>query len=156
MKKLKLNRISSALNGESFDAKTAVFVSLVSFVLFWGGVLTPLLTENVAVYAFSLIPFYVFFVVLDVFASRPVGNRFKSKSIFIGSGMAALFALASSFLGLVSFANFMNISGEFLYATRIMLAINVVPSIGLLFYTVFNKALFDVDPNVDLYVATSS
>ena len=66
MKIMNSNRYSCTLMGEKVDKKTVLRVCLISFILFWVGILSPFVTDNVVVYAGALIPFYTFYIILYI------------------------------------------------------------------------------------------
>ena len=154
MKKVVPNRFVHTLMGEAVDKKTVVLVCLVSFVLFWVGILSPIVTDNFFVYIGALIPFYVFYMILYFFENRVDCDFEKAKSLIVASGTSAFISSVTSLLGVISFFDVWGISNDFVFAPRMMLAVNFIPSVLLVLSCAFDKAFSEVSSKTDLYVAS--
>ena len=152
MKTIKSNRYIHTLMGETVDKKTVFLVCLVSFVFFWIGILSPIVTDNVFVGA--LVPFYGFYMILYYLENRADCNFETSKSLIVGSGTSAFISSVTSLLGVISFFDVWGISNEFFFAPRMMLAVNFIPSVLLVISCSFDKAFSEVSSDTDLYVAS--
>ena len=64
-----------------------------------------------------------------------------------------IYAVVFISLGVISFFDIWGIPNEFMFASRIMLAVNFIPSIILFFSCAFDKAFSEVPRGTDLYVA---
>ncbi len=154
MKRFTSNRYVRTLMGEEVDKKTVVLVCLISLVLFWIGILSTVLTDNVFVYIGALVPFYGFYMILYICENRSDCNSEKTKSLIVASGTSAFISSVTSLLGVISFFNVWGVSNEFLFAPRMMLALNFVPSVLLVISCAFDKAFSEVSPKTDLYIAS--
>lgn len=154
MKTIKSNRYIHTLMGETVDKKTVFLVCLVSFVFFWIGILSPIVTDNVFVYVGALVPFYGFYMILYYLENRADCNFETSKSLIVGSGTSAFISSVASLLGVISFFDVWGISNEFFFAPRMMLAVNFIPSVLLVISCFFDKAFSEVSSDTDLYVAS--
>lgn len=153
MKILESNKYIRTLTGEAIDKKTVYEVCLISFILFWIGILSPIVTDNILIYVGALIPFYIFYLMLYIYQNRADCGFEKMKSLIVASGTSAFISSVTSLLGVISFFDIWGIPNEFMFASRIMLAVNFIPSIILFFSCAFDKAFSEVPRGTDLYVA---
>jgi len=153
MKITNSNRYSRTLMGETVDKKSVLRVCLISFILFWVGILSPFVTDNVVVYAGALIPFYTFYIILYIYENRVDCGFEKKTSLIVASGTSAFLSSTTSLLGVISFFDVWEIPNDFLFAPRLMLAVNFIPSMILVLSCAFDKAFTEIPRDADLYVA---
>ena len=131
--------------------KIYVLCSVIPFVLFWAGITSPLWTDNFIVYIFALAPFYTFFAILSIYEKQ--ADCGYEKKMIVASGTSAFISSVTSLLGVISFFDVWKIPNDFLFAPRLMLAVNFIPSMILVLSCAFDKAFTEIPRDADLYVA---
>lgn len=121
------------------------------YVLFWAGITSPLWTDNFIVYIFALAPFYTFFAILSIYENQ--ADCDYEKKMIVASGTSAFISSVTSLLGVISFFDVWKIPNDFLFAPRLMLAVNFIPSMILVLSCAFGKAFTEIPRDADLYVA---
>ncbi len=66
---------------------------IIPFILFWGGILTPVVTDSLLVWIFCLVPFYGFVVISDNVLRGTVDRSTFVGSIFMGLMSSVLLAV---------------------------------------------------------------
>lgn len=105
---------------------TEILVSVVvPFILFWGGALTPVFTDDFEIILLSFAPFYGYMLLNE--------RKFNEKSVLL----SRIVFLSSLFIGFVfSILGYNNIVAVFEKTGYIML-VNVIPSFIFMIYVVF-------------------
>jgi hypothetical protein len=114
--------------------KIYVLCTVIPFLLFWGGILSPLWTDNFIVYVFALAPYYLYIILLS-------NDWIESKKLF--RTVEGLFAskiwrnsiYACSICSFLSLFLVMPLWETFLVGPCLMLCINAPMAFVGLFYS---------------------
>lgn len=105
------------LNLKIEDRKGVILGLVVSFILFWTGILSPLYTDNFLVWVFCLVPFYGYVFLFDELSD----NKMTSKVVSFSPIVVFLFSVL-----MIIFLMFFD---ESEFKRNVLLIMNVVNSI---------------------------
>lgn len=119
-------------NVKGMDLNDFILGCVIPFILFWGGILTPVVTDSLLVWIFCLVPFYGFVIVSDNVLRGRV-----SESTFVASIILGIFS--SILLSVALFA--IPCEGEIRNVCRIGF-FNIIPGLLILLFGLIDHLKF--------------
>ncbi|WP_308602570.1 hypothetical protein [uncultured Fibrobacter sp.] len=122
-----------AFDGSNITARLFVLTNVVPFVLFWGGALLPVFTENRIAFVLALVPFLVWTSIL-----RMMGGNYSVVFISVYCGFFTSLFITVLYIAAVIITGNVDIFGPF-FGTHVMMMINIFTFGWLMFFEIYSR-----------------